>query len=71
MLLKRLLYATFLLAATATCHAVDPSKTKCLFNVIEEDGSKYTYDFSGHDYDMVYDGTGFEIIMNFCKAMLS
>ena len=30
----------------------DDPKMNCFFDVIEPDGSKYTYDFSGHDYDM-------------------
>ena len=66
----KLLLATFLFASVVvfkSCNAAAP-KTKCLFRVIEEDGSKYTYDFSGHDYDMVYDSDGFEIIMNLCNT---
>eukprot|EP00943_MAST-04B_sp_MAST-4B-sp1_P008295 g8295.t1 len=39
----------------------------CFFDVIEPDGSKYTYDFSGHDYDMTYNGVDYQIIMNLCN----
>jgi hypothetical protein len=55
-------------AFTVKCHAGDP-KINCMFDVIEPDGSKYTYDFSGHDYDMVYDGSDYEIIMNLCNTV--
>ena len=48
------------------CCASDPKK--CLFSVVQEDGSKHTYDFSGEDYDMAYDGTDFQIIMNLCNT---
>ena len=55
------------LVGSTRCCASDPKK-KCLFSVVQEDGSKHTYDFSGQDYDMVYDGTDFQIIMNLCNT---